>query len=63
MKKLERRAQKMRRIAVMGIFLSVGFVLGGNIPTWGKVILPAALIFWLMAYDDVMYEIYEKNAK
>lgn len=62
MKNPERRAQKLRRIAVMLILIAIGFLLGGGFPSWAKVVFPAVFVLWLMVYDNAMYEIYEKKA-
>lgn len=53
----------LRRIAVILFMFGIGVFATGQAPTWIKIGFPTAVMFWLMIYDELMFELRMRSVK
>jgi hypothetical protein len=46
----------LRRVALILSTFAVGSLITGNVPGWLKIAFPVLAIWWLMLYDEAIFE-------
>ncbi|TPR56267.1 hypothetical protein [Enterococcus sp. OL5] len=51
-----RKIYWLRRTAFLLTVFAMGTLIAGELPNWLKIMYPTAVMIWLIAYDDAIFE-------